>query len=165
LRQQPGKWEFAEDIGFVYYWWEQDYEKAAESFKQASEMPDAPNWLSAMAAVTLARGGNRESSRRLWSEVLNSPDTSWLKQQATFRLTQLDAMDQIATLESVVRLYQQKTGMLPQSWIDLNRAGFIRGVPLDPARHQYQLNPASGAVTLSKDSPLNPLPLPEQPRG
>ena len=165
LKQQPNKWEYVEDIGFIYYWWNQDYAAAAQWFMRASDMPGAPNWLSALAAVTLAKGGNRESSRRLWTEVLNSPDASWLKQQATFRLSQLDAMDQIATLESVVRLYRERTGMAPQSWFDLNRAGYIRGIPTDPSRHPYQLNPESGAITLAKDSPLNPLPAPEKPQG
>ncbi len=165
LGEQPGKWEFAQDIGFVHYWYRQDYLQAAEWFKRASEMPGAPNWLSAMAAVTLAKGGSRESSRRLWQEVLNSADAAWLRDQARFRLSQLDAMDQIATLEELVRLYAERAGYPPRSWEDVIRAGYLRGVPVDPERHQYQLTPYLGTVTLSEGSPLNPLPLPEQPRG
>jgi tetratricopeptide (TPR) repeat protein len=164
LEAQPGKWEFAQDIGFVHYWFRQDYTQAAEWFKRASVMPGAPNWLSALAAVTLARGGNRDSSRQLWQEVLNSADADWLKQQAQFRLTQLNAMDQIDTLEGVVKLYAQRTGVQPRSWLDLIRAGYLRGIPVDPERHQYQLDASRGTVTLSPGSPLNPLPAPEQPR-
>src|SRR5262245_49833639 len=63
LREQPTKWEFAGDIGFVYYWWLQDYPRAAEWFKRASAMPGAPEWLAPVAAVTLAQGGSRSSSR------------------------------------------------------------------------------------------------------
>jgi tetratricopeptide (TPR) repeat protein len=165
LKEQPRKWEFAQDIGFVHYWWRQDYDQAGQWFKRASEIPGSANWLSALAAVTLAKGGNRESSRRLWQEVLNSSEADWLKAQARFRLSQLDAMDQIATLESLVKLYGQRTGTPASSWIDLIRAGYLRGIPVDPERHQYTLNPSSGSVTLSAQSPLNPLPVPEQPRG
>lgn len=165
LQQQPGKWEFAQDIGFVHYWFRHDYVQAAEWFTRAGEMPSAPNWLPALAAVTLAKGGNRESSRRLWREVLDSADADWLKKQARFRLSQLDAMDQIAILEGVVKLYVQRSGSQPRTWIDLIQAGYLRGIPIDPERHPYQLNPDAGTVTLSQGSPLNPLPLPEQPRG
>ena len=165
LEQQPGKWEFAQDIGFVHYWWRKDYPQAAEWFTRAGAMPGAPNWLPAVAAVTLARGGHRDSSRRLWQEVLNSADADWLTTQARFRLSQLDAMDQIDTLERVVSLYAQRTGSPPRTWLDLVRAGYVRGLPVDPERHQYQLDPTSGAVTLSERSPLNPLPSREQPRG
>ena len=165
LEVQPAKWEFAQDIGFVHYWWRKDYVQAAEWFERAGGMPGAPNWLSALAAVTLARGGNRESSRQLWQEVLNSADADWLRTQARFRLSQLDAMDQIDALERVVGLYAQRTGSPPRTWLDLVRAGYLRGLPLDPERHQYQLDPTMGRVTLSERSPLNPLPAPEQPRG
>lgn len=165
LEQQPGKWEFAQDVGFVHYWWRKDYPQAADWFERAGAMPGAPNWLPALAAVTLAQGGNRESSRRLWQELLNSADAEWVTTQARFRLSQLDAMDQIDTLERVVSLYTQRAGSPPRTWLDLVRAGYLRGLPVDPERHEYQLNPTSGAVTLSERSPLNPLPSREQPRG
>ena len=54
LRAQPQKWEFARDVGFIYYWWLQQYDDAAEWFKRASLLPGAPNWLAPVAAVTLA---------------------------------------------------------------------------------------------------------------
>jgi tetratricopeptide (TPR) repeat protein len=164
LQQQPGKWEFAQDIGFVHYWFRQDYMQAAEWFKRAGDMLNAPSWLQALAAVTLARGGSRESSRQLWQEVLKSAEAEWLQAQARFRLSQLDAMDQIAALEGAVRLYRERTGTQPRSWLDLFRAGYLRGMPVDPERHPYQLGPDDGRVTLDPKSPLNPLPAPEQPR-
>jgi tetratricopeptide (TPR) repeat protein len=164
LQQQPGKWEFAQDIGFVHYWFRQDYMQAAEWFTRASQMPKAPNWLQALAAVTLAKGGSRESSRQLWQEVLNSAEAEWLQEQARFRLSQLDAMDQIAALEGAVALYRERTGTQPRVWADLIRAGYLRGLPVDPRGHQYQLDPFAGTVALARDSPLNPLPVPEQPR-
>ena len=164
LRAQPDRWQFAQDIGFVHYWWRRDYNQAAAWFKRASEMPDAPNWLSGLAAVTLAQGGSRESSRRLWQEVVNNAEEAeWLRTQGRFRLRQLDAMDQIAALEQVTMLYDQRTGKLPQSWIELVRAGYLRGIPIDPDRFVYQLNPFWGTVTLAPTSTLNPLPTEQAP--
>jgi hypothetical protein len=165
LREQPNKWEFAQDIGFIHYWWVRDYAKAAEWFKRGGEMPGAPNWLPPLAAVTLARGGSRESSRQLWQEVLKSAEVEWLRTQAQFRLTQLDAMDQIAALDRLLQTYSAKSGARPQSWLELIRAGILAGIPVDPEGHPYQINQATGAVELSTSSPLNPLPAPEQPFG
>jgi hypothetical protein len=165
LKAQPQRWEFAHDIAFVHYWWLQDYMRAAEWFRRAGDMPNAPNWLPAVAAVTLAQGGNRASSRRLWQEVLTSADAEWLRLQARFRLRQLDAMDQIAALEGVMRAYERRVGSLPQNWVDLVRAGYLRGIPVDPDRFPYQLNPGRGTVTLHPESTLNPLPRPERPHG
>jgi tetratricopeptide (TPR) repeat protein len=162
LKARPGRWELAQDIGFVYYWWERDYDKAAEWFTRAAAVPGAPNWMAPLAAVTLTQGGHRETSRRLWQEIVDGsePDEEWIREQARFRLRQLDAMDQIAALEQVTEAYRQRTGSLPQSWTDLIRGRAIQGIPVDPARYPYQLNPDSGSVTLDPTSSLNPLPMP-----
>ena len=70
LRAQPRRWEFAWDLGFVYYWHLRDYVRAAEWFKRAADIPGAPLWLQPMAAVTLAKGGDRATSRQLWAEII-----------------------------------------------------------------------------------------------
>ncbi|MEQ1575483.1 MAG: hypothetical protein ABL993_14685 [Vicinamibacterales bacterium] len=164
LRAQPGRWQLAQDLGFVHYWYLHDYLRAAEWFKRSSEIPGAPNWLAPLAAVTLAQGGSRGSSRQLWQQVLESADADWLRVQARFRLRQLDAMDQIAALEQAVKLYERRIGSLPMSWADMVRTGDLRGIPVDSERHPFELNPFWGTVTLDRASPLNPLPAPEQPR-
>lgn len=158
LRAQPDKWRFREDLGFIYYWWLNDYVTAAEWFKRAAELPGAPNWLTPLAAVTLAQGGNHATSRTLWTDVLNNADQDWLRTQATFRLRQLDALDVIEALERVVQAYRARTGSLPQTWSDVIRAGYLTAPPADPAEYPLQLDPVSGKVTLAKDSSLNPLP-------
>jgi len=163
LRTQPQKWQLAEDIGFVNYWWVHDYTQAAEWFNRAGDMPDSPNWLKPLAAVTLAQGGNRASSRRLWTEIRDHSDYDWLKNQARFRLSQLDAMDEIDILTRAVDTYRARAGAPPRNWLDLVRAGLLRGIPVDPERHVLQLDPQTGKVTLAPDSPLNPLPDPERP--
>jgi hypothetical protein len=164
LRTQPDKWQFAEDIGFVYYWWLRDYGSAAEWFRRAADMPNAPEWLKPLAGVTLAQGGNRSSSRRLWTEIQQNPDAEWLQRQAEFRLKQLDALDGIDLIERAVQQYQHRTGAWPASWSDMIRAGALRAVPADPAGIPFQLDPSSGKVMLAPASPLNPLPSTEQSR-
>ena len=157
LTAQPGDWDLAQQIGFIHYWWRRDYTAAADWFRRASQMPEAPAWLSAMAAVTLAEGGSFDGSRRLWQQVLNDGDAYWLHSQATFRLKQLDAMEVMTMLQQRVRAYAQRTGALPRSWSDLIRQGAIRGVPHDPENHPFVLRP-DGTIGLEPQSPLNPLP-------
>ena len=80
LRAQPQKWEFAQAIGFVHYWWRQDYPEAAAWFQRAADMPGGPFWLKSMAAVTLAEGGRRDSSRQLWQELARS-EFEWIRNE------------------------------------------------------------------------------------
>jgi transposase-like protein len=154
---QPKRWEFAQDIGFVHYWWLHQYKEAADWFVRAADMGGA-NWLKPLAAVTLAQGGNRMSSRQLWTEVLTGADVDWLRNTAQQRLLQLDAMDQLDALHRIAREYEQRSGQRLRSWRQLVEAGYLRGVPIDPTGQPYRLDIERGAIGLDVKSRLNPLP-------
>ena len=155
LAAQPDKWEFAESIGFVHYWWRQDFPEAAAWFRRAAQMPGGPFWLTSMAAVTLAEGGRRDSSRVLWQEIAKS-EFEGLRSEAQRRLAQLDAMDQIDQLQAAVDAYERQAGRPASDWDDLRRAGYLRGLPADPTGAPYRIQ--SGRVSLDEQSRLHPLP-------
>lgn len=158
MRAQPEKWQYVYDIGFICYWWLQNYRAAADWFDRASRVAEAPWWLRPLTATTLAQGGDRESSRLLWMQMRETADNEWLRQIADLRLKQLTVLDHLDQLAALVVRYRDVTGRLPRSWDSLRRAGLLAGVPIDPGGAPYLLNLETGAVDLSPDSPLAPLP-------
>jgi hypothetical protein len=161
IRAQPDKWEYMEDAGFVHYWYQHNYRAAAGWFQKASEVPGAPWWLRSLAATTVAQGGDRRSSRVMWEAIRQSAEIDWLRQDAERRLLQLQALDDIDSLQRAVDAFVRSSGQPPADWLTLVRAGVIRGVPVDPTRTPYELT-AQGRVHLAASSPLAPLP--EEPR-
>jgi tetratricopeptide (TPR) repeat protein len=159
FRADPERWRYPQDIGFVYYWWLEDYGAAAMWFQKAADIPGAPWWLRSLAAVTHAQGGDRRSSRALWQSLRESADNDWLRNNASMRLAQLDALDAIDQLTALAAAFKARTGQFPPSWDALVRSRMLSSRPLDPAGSPFVLDPASGAVTLAADSPLNPLPV------
>ena len=157
LAARPDKWEYMEDIGFVHYWYDRDYMAASAAFQKASEMADAPIWLRPLAAATLAKGGDRQSSRTMWRAIRATAELDWLKQNADRVLLQLDALDAIDALQRGLDRYATQTGRHATSWTALALAGAIRAVPVDPVGTPFELTP-EGRVILSKSSPLWPLP-------
>jgi tetratricopeptide (TPR) repeat protein len=155
LRARPDKWEYMQDVGFVHYWWRKDYKAAAEWFQRASEVPGAPWWLRSLAATTLAEGGDRESSRRMWEAILESAEIDWLRNDAERRLTQLRALDQIDSLQQVVD--RARTTGISADWAAITRARLLPGMPLDPSGTPYEID-GTGRVLMSNTSPLFPLP-------
>ena len=155
----PRKWEYCHDIGFIYYWHLHDYTRAADWFQRGGDMPDGPWWLKTYAAVMLTRGGDRQASRFMWQQILQTADNDWLKENAQVRLMQLDALDQIDLLGRVVSEFRRRNGRLPETWEELVASGALRGVPTDPTGTPYTLNFATGEVSVSGLSTIYPLPV------
>ena len=153
IERDDGRWEYFEDVGFVYYWWVKDYKKAADWFARGSQRPGAPAWLAPLAATTLASGGDRQSSRMLWMQMLNS-DVEWLQRHAGRRLQQLDAMDQIDDFNDRVAQFTKREGKRPTDWRQLG----LPGNPVDPTGTPYAVNPKTGLIDLGPTSLLAPLP-------
>jgi tetratricopeptide (TPR) repeat protein len=156
LRARPDKWEYMEDIGFVHYWYQHDYQSAAEAFARAAQVTGAPWWLKSLAATTLAQGGDRRSSRVMWEAIRQSAENDWLRRDAERRLTQLQALDEIDALQRIVDRLAAADGRTPADWSTIIRAQGWRGVPVDPSGAPYDLS--NGRVTVSPDSTLAPLP-------
>jgi tetratricopeptide (TPR) repeat protein len=154
----PSKWEYYQDIGFIYYWHLRDYEQAADWFERGGNLAGSPFWLKSWAAVMLTRGGNREASRALWTQIGQSEENDWLRKMSQIRLLQLDALDEIDVLKRFVDSFTKATGRHPRSWEQLVAAHAMRRIPVDPSGTPYVLDEETGDIGVAQDSPLWPLP-------
>jgi hypothetical protein len=158
IAARPDKWEYMEDVGFVYYWYAHDYRQAAAWFQKASDVPGAPLWLKGLAATTLAQGGDRQSSRTMWTSILQTSEVAWMRSTAERLLAQLDALDQMDMLQSRLDAFARQRGAPPEDWTTVLRARVFPGIPVDPSGTRYELTP-DGRVRLSPSSKLFPLPV------
>jgi tetratricopeptide (TPR) repeat protein len=158
IAAMPEKWQYYQDAGFVEYWVNHDYAAAADWFAKGAERTDAPWWLKLLAANTLAKGGDRESSRMLYRLLLQSGENDFMKQDAARRLRQLDALDELEQLTVVVARYREAGGRPPFTWQALGAAGLLRRLPQDPDGFDYVIHPETGHVDLDQQSTLWPLP-------
>ena len=164
IEASPATWEYFHDIGFVYYWWLQDYKAAAEWFEKGAQLTGAPIWLKPLAATTLATGGDRQSSRLLWRQLGDS-DIDWIRRNAQHRLLQIDAMDVVDELNEISRRFTSRTGRTPRDWRELIAGERLRGLPLDATGVAYAMDPATGRIDVSRESSLWPLPWPQRGPG
>lgn len=161
LAADPNAWEYMHDIGFVHYWWLHDYKTAAQWFERASRLPGSPVWLPGLAGTTLAQGGDRQSSRLLWRQQLESGAGDWFRRNAQLRLMQLDAMDLLDQLNAASQRFAKREGRPPRTGRELIHEAGLPSVPADPTGVPFVMN-ATGGVDLSKQSQL--WPLPSEPR-
>jgi tetratricopeptide (TPR) repeat protein len=152
----PQKWQYYHDLAFVYYWRQRDYKAAAEWFQRAGEQPNAPTWLPSVAASMVTRTSDRATARFMWQQLLRS-EQPWVRRTAERSLRQIQALDQIDQLRATVIFagpgLEQRYG-----WSVLIARGMIPGVPLDPSRTPYAIDPVTGRVSVSPGSELFPMP-------
>jgi hypothetical protein len=157
IREMPDRWQYYHDAGFVEYWWRHDYKAASGWLLKAGKLPKAPRWLEPTAAGMLARGGDRNSARALWSELAATSGQDWIRSSAKKALLQLDAEAVIEQLEFLAHRFFDARGRFPASWNELVTVGLLSGIPLDPSGMPYVIDSVSGVVDVAPDSPLFPL--------
>lgn len=158
IASNPTRWEYYQDIGFVHYWWRNDFVEAAAWFERGARVPGAPWWLKSLAANTLASGGDRRNSRFLWQTLLRTSDNDWVRRDAARRLQQLDALDRIDELDRMVERARAAGLDAPWSWASLFERGVLTVVPTDPTGEPYDIDLTTGRVDVSRRSSLFPLP-------
>jgi hypothetical protein len=154
VRAVPGSWQLRQHLGFCYFLYLHDAQRASEVLTEASRIPGAPFWLKSLAADVLAKGGDRESSRRIWRRIAEQEEEGVLKQNARVRLEILDALDVVDALSEAVATYERRLGRLPAALDDLRSAGLWRGPLADSQGFPFSYDRDKGRVTVSIRSPL-----------
>lgn len=162
IEHHPDYWRFYLDKGFIYYWFLDDCEKAAEIFLEGSKIEGAPYWMMATASRTLAGCGERDMARTLWGILYETAETEQQRENAKTHMMQIDALDEMDALRGVLKRYREASGRAPRSWQELIAAGYLSREPLDPTGAPYRLaadSPdAEVDVSLSEETELGVLP-------
>jgi tetratricopeptide (TPR) repeat protein len=141
IKANPDEWRLYYNEGFVYYLELKDYKKASEAFERGSKRPGAHPYLVLLAANMAQHAGEYEMSRMLWITTFDSTLDKDIKYNAVAHMRALEVDAMVSKLEELVSQYENKTGRTPTSFVDMIRAGLLRGIPVDPDRHPYKLMP------------------------
>ena len=153
ITNNPDDWHLYEDLGFIYYSDLKDYPKAADAFLRGSERPNAHPFLKVLAARAAQHGGELETSQTLWTAIYETTRDKNIRENAAWHLRALAVDQNVTELEHLVDVYRQTHGRLPDSFMDMVRAGLLRGIPLDPLGDEYLLE-SDGKVVVSDPDDL-----------
>lgn len=153
-RNNPTSWRLHQELGFFHFVYRHDAKKAAEVLVEASRIPGAGFWLRSLAAELLAKGGEREISRRMWREMYEQSEEGAIKENARVHLMVIDAADAVDRLNAAVTTFTSRTGRLPRSLGELGASGLVRERLVDPIGVPYDYDPQSGRVSVSRSSRL-----------
>ena len=150
IAANPNLWQLGTDLGFLYYWRMKDYSDAAAAYLQTSRIPNSPPWIKMMAARVAQTGGSIQTSQMIWSQIYNSTKDATVKKRAYEQLQGLRAQEDLMQLESISGEYKKHFGRYPASEEELRAAGYVAGIPVDPAGFPYEIGPDGTAHLNSK---------------
>jgi len=150
----PDAWRLRQELGFFHFLYLKDAEGAARILLEASKIPGAAFWLRLMAADLLAKGGDRESSRRMWQQMLQQAEEGVLRDVARVRLAVLDSLDRGDAVAAAVAEFERRQGRLPARLAELAASGLWRGPLSDAAGYAFGYDPSTGRVFINEVSPM-----------
>jgi tetratricopeptide (TPR) repeat protein len=91
IGHNPASWRLVFEHGFLAYLESKDSQVAVEYLSRAARLPDAPPWVSRLAAFAAGRAGDRELSMEMWRRVLESSENDEIRRIARRELRALGA--------------------------------------------------------------------------
>jgi len=120
IRNNPGEWRLYQHLGFVY-WKLKNYRKAAETYERGSQIPGAAPFLKLMAASMQTNGGDRETARQIFKQMLD--ETDWtVRITAERRLRQIQWLDEQDAIDKALAEAKERTGRCPTNLIEIRPA-------------------------------------------
>jgi hypothetical protein len=153
VRAMPDNWRMRQELGFFHFIFLHDAQKAAQILLEASRLPGAAFWLKNLAAMVLAKEGQRESARQIWSQIYKQSEGP-MRDNALRHIQVLDARDLADQLQALVAEYERRTGRRPHTLDDLRSAGLVHGPVVDQSGMPFLYDRESGTVRVSNQSQL-----------
>jgi tetratricopeptide (TPR) repeat protein len=139
IRANPLYWRLYFNLGFIHYMDRHDYKAAQQAFEKGSEVPGALPWMKVMAARMAEKGNDPSTATYLWKTIFDTTTDNNIKDSAAKHLISLRADSDMDQLEQLTRAYYERLNTYPETWLDLVRAGLLRGIPMDPTGAPYKL--------------------------
>lgn len=143
----PENWELPFWIGYHYYIYLENYEKAGEYFWKASQCPDAPDTFLSLMFSSLKKGGNYERAILVLNSLIKTTKNEKIIQVYRKRIARLENM---LMLQKIAAHYTKLKGQIPDSLNQLVSEGMISNIPDDPMGKQYEWNKEKNRVIIKE---------------
>ncbi len=147
MRHNPDVWQLPFIIGYDYFYELCDHVSAAEYFRIASLLPEAPEYLPKLAARMTVESGDPDAAFKFLERFYQQTNDERMREALAQRMKEVLAERDIRLLEEAVHRYQSRYHKRPQKLADLVTGGIIAELPPDPFGGTYQFHSATGTVS------------------
>jgi tetratricopeptide (TPR) repeat protein len=150
IERNPDVWLLAFEAGFICYNDLRDYGRAAAYFEKALRVPDVHPLVRRLYAEMYNRAGDKSTSLRLWSDILDSTEDEYVRRVARNHVSELKVEIDLEALGAAVESFRGRVGRPPHRLGELTPHDGLRSLPLDPEGREYLYDPVQGRVSHSE---------------
>ncbi len=154
IQENPSQWRLYYSLGFIEWQELHNPQAASETFLKGSQIPGALIWMKVMAARLAQDADNPDTARYLWTNIYENSEDKMLKQNALRHLAALHVDEDVTFLQGYIERYRQQYGRYPASLQELQVAGWLRRLPLDPLGYPYLVRDGRIEVSHPDDLPF-----------
>ncbi|MBI2375458.1 MAG: hypothetical protein HYV07_15790 [Deltaproteobacteria bacterium] len=128
----PTRWELPFLLGYNAYFWHAKFDVGSTYILEASRLPKAPPYLSALAARWKFQGGDREGAMTMLEELIaQMPPKSAERRNAELRMKAFRSEFRLQRFDAACELMRKTLGRFPMDGQDLVDSGFIAEPAVD----------------------------------
>lgn len=151
--RNPGDWRLRQEQGLFTFFYLNQTQRGAEILSRAAAIPGAPYWMKSLAAQVLTNGGELEAALSMWTVIYKQSEPGLLRDNAESQIKVAQHKILVREMQKAVRAYQARTGDFTSNLDQLKAKGVI-AASRDEAGIPFDFEPATGTVTVSRDSPF-----------
>jgi hypothetical protein len=151
-RYRTWDWSLPFFLGFNYFYFLQDHDKASEKIMEASRRPGASPVLASLASKLAFKSKKTESSILFLEEMIKKTDDESTKKMFEERV---EAYKALLVLEKAVDDFKEKFRRVPADIDELIKKKIIAEIPKEPYGGKFYID-SHGAVKTTSESLLVP---------
>jgi len=148
-RSIPDSWRLHYMLGFSYYFFRDDLEASSRALRRATELPDAPAYVSQLAAVVDATQHGPEAAIAFLLQLDRNDASDEMRAAIRDRIGALSLARDLDALDDAVQTFRDRFQRLPDDLSEVVRMGILLAIPSEPFGGQYVLDVTSGRVRSS----------------
>lgn len=169
IANNPKEWRLYQHLGYIY-WKLGQYELAAETYQNASEIPGASPFMKFMAGAMRTSAGSRETARSIYTQMAQESADDAIRETAERRLMALDWLDERETIDPLLAAFKEKHGRCANSFGEITAQLMQARLPngrefrvdsanrlVDPSNAPYKLDRDKCVVALDHDKTKLPI--------
>lgn len=146
ITQFPETWRFYYLRGFSYWYFLHDKEHARIDLELASRLPQAPQFLSSLAARLMVDADNPALALSFLEDLRRNATDDNAKTILNERIKRATLSRDLRALNALLQRYLQEQGGVPSSLDDLVKKHYLKFIPEEPFGGKYVLDSSSGKV-------------------